>query len=117
MPVAYCLCMQDGIVAPFRGSLTGLSETEAFPDVPMERIRSLAASLLGTIEVARTLAKSGRKLDLTGLDTHVGLLCAKALDLSPDEGRAFREQLVGIRRELTSLAEIIGLPASAWLRP
>ena len=102
--------MQGGTVAPFLTASRQVSETGIFPDTPLEATRSMTTSLLGTIEVARALARSGHRLDLTGLDSQVGLLCAKTLDLPSREGREVLHELIGLRSALISLAEVIGLP-------
>ncbi len=34
----------------------------------------------------------------------IGLLCAKALDLAPDEGRVLRVALISLREELDQLS-------------
>ena len=59
-------------------------------------MRALAEELTKTIDLARALAESGRAIDLTGLDDEVGLLCAKSLDLPPDEGRRVRPRLIAL---------------------
>ena len=51
-------------------------------------LAELCKTVLATVNIAAGLASGGRRVDLTGLDRAVGLLCAKALDLSPAEGRA-----------------------------
>jgi hypothetical protein len=74
------------------------------------RLRSacrLAAAIAGTLRMARALAASGRRIDLAGLETSVGLLCAKSLDLPPEEGRQMRIVLVTILQEIDALAETI----------
>ncbi len=44
------------------------------------------ASLTGALRVAQTLVQAGRAIDLRGLREQVGVLCAQALDLSPEAG-------------------------------
>ena len=56
----------------------------------------LADDLTRTIEMARALAESGRSIDLTGFTDHVGLLCAKSLDLPPADGRRIRPRLIAL---------------------
>ncbi len=65
---------------------------------------ALAEQACRTVAVARALLASGRRVDLTGLDRSVGLLCAKALDLQPEEGRAARAELVQLMAELDLLS-------------
>ena len=47
----------------------------------------LASRLSRTIGLARALAQNGRRVDLTGLEDGIGMLCAQTLDLAPSEGR------------------------------
>ena len=51
-------------------------------------LASLSKTLHDTVNLAAGLAAGGRRVDVTGLERSVGLLCAKALDLPPREGRA-----------------------------
>lgn len=51
-------------------------------------VASLSKTLHDTVNIAAGLAAGGRRVDMAGLDRSVGLLCAKALDLPPVEGRA-----------------------------
>lgn len=90
--------------APFRMDSTGMAEVPAFPDTPVERARVAASSLRKAAALARALAISGRPIDLTGLDGQVGRVCAGALDLPPDEGRALRPDLESLLAEIAALA-------------
>ncbi len=83
------------------------------PETPLGQVLGLAAGLLNTIAVARVLAENGRRLDLTGLDSQVGLLCARMLDLEPDEGRIARVELVRLRADLDALAAVLARPPPA----
>ena len=98
--------MQSRYVAPFRLPAGGVSEV-ATSGSRLEETRSLIKSLYATIGVACALARLGRSLDLTGLDTQVGFICAKALDLSPEDGRELYQELIGIRLGLASLAGLM----------
>ena len=103
--------MQVEVFAPFR--VRGLAEPAAgfpAPETPREQVAGLAQGLTGTLALARALAESGRRIDLTGLDSQVGLLCARALDLDPAEGRAVRVALIGLRAELDALAASLSRP-------
>lgn len=101
--------MSEPAVAPFRLDSTGLAETPVFPDTPAARVKYGAAALSRTAALARTLALQGRPIDLTGLDGQVGLVCARALDLAPEEGRAMCDQLERLRTEIDALAEAMRL--------
>ena len=68
---------------------------------------ALADGLGKTVSMARALAASGRAVDLEGLDRHIGLLCAKALDLPPELGRAQRVHLVKLRADLEALSALL----------
>jgi hypothetical protein len=66
--------------------------------------RALADGLAGTLRMARGLAAAGRRVDVAGLDRAIGLLCAKSLDLPPEEGRQMRVVLIALLREVDALA-------------
>lgn len=72
----------------------------------------MAEGVQRTVAIARALAGSGRPVDLAGLDGAVGLLCAKTLDLPPDQGRLARPALAAILAELDQLGEALreGVP-------
>ena len=101
--------MSEAPFAPFRVQSKGLAETPAFPDTPIERVRVGVASLRRTASLARALAEAGRPVDLAGLDGQVGLVCARALDLPPEEGRLMRDELQALLSELDALAATLRL--------
>jgi hypothetical protein len=97
--------------APFLSSRLGLAEeSSCFPDEPAEAVRNFARSLAGTARLACALAEAGERIDLAGLTRHVGLLCARALDLSPEQGREIRAELMTLRIDLETLAHALGMP-------
>ncbi len=51
-------------------------------------LAGLSKTLHDTVNIAAGLAAGGRRVDVTGLERSVGLLCAKALDLPQGESRA-----------------------------
>lgn len=57
-----------------------------------------------TLRVARGLLENGRRVDLEGLDRVIGVLCARALDLPPEEGRAIRPRLALLLADLDALS-------------
>lgn len=63
-------------------------------------IAALSAQAASVIAVARTLVESERAVDLQGLQQHVGVLCAKALDLPPGQAGFAKLEL---RRLVTGL--------------
>jgi hypothetical protein len=65
--------------------------------------RAFADGVTQTLDVARGLVEVGPSVDLAGLEDQVGLLCAKALDLSPAGGRIILAELV------TTLARVEAL--------
>jgi hypothetical protein len=74
-------------------------------------VRAMADELTETVGMARVLASSGRVVDLTGLDQDVGLLCAKSLDLSPDEGRSLRPNLIVLSVAMDTLSRVLAAQA------
>lgn len=73
---------------------------------PLSELRAFAAGVTQSLSVARGLVEAGRAVDLAGLEDQVGLVCAKALDLQPAEGRLIRGVLVALlaRAEALSVA-------------
>jgi hypothetical protein len=76
-------------------------------------VRALAEDLTKRISCARAAAEGGSRISLTGLDQQVGVLCAKSLDLSPDEGRRVRPRLIA----LSGLIEALSRALAARARP
>ncbi len=79
-----------------------------FPSFPENRVQlhaaeALAGSLTNTVRLARAMTEARRAVDLSGLEEQVGLLCAKALDLPPEQGRDFRPVLIGLLADLATL--------------
>ena len=70
-------------------------------DTPAVR---LLEQIGGVLRLARVLAAAHRPLDLTGLNDLAGRLCAAALDLPPEQGRALRPALAALIGELDALA-------------
>jgi len=67
-------------------------------------IASMSKALLVTVSMAAGLTAGGRRVDLTGLDNAVGLLCAKTLDLPPAEGRAACAALLTLLTQVDALS-------------
>lgn len=84
--------------------------TAAFEDDPkfdernMAHVTALADAITRMLRLSRELVGSGRMVDLTGLDRAIGLLCAKALDLQPEFGRALRPRLAALLTDLDRMA-------------
>ena len=83
------------------------------PTDPLALQQALAEQVQRTVAIARALAGSGRRVDLAGLDQAIGLLCAKTLDLPPDQGRLARPQLAAILAELDQLGTTLRADAPA----
>jgi hypothetical protein len=66
-------------------------------------LRAFADGVTQTLGVARGPVEAGRSVELAGLEDQVGLLCAKALDLPPAEGRIMLAELA------TTLARVEAL--------
>ena len=72
-------------------------------NVAKDSIRRLATS----IAVARGLVASGRSIDLGGLDSLAGLLCAQILDLEYAEATAIRPELITLRQDVAGLMDTL----------
>jgi hypothetical protein len=75
-------------------------------------VRAMADELTETVGMARVLAAWGRAVDLTGLDQQIGLLCAKSLDLAPDEGRSLRPDLIVLSAAMETLSRALAAQAA-----
>ena len=81
--------------------------TDADTQNAVSAVRALATELTRTIDLARELTELGRAIDLTGLDRQVGLLCAKSLDLPPDDGRRIRPRLIALSGSMEALSRAL----------
>jgi hypothetical protein len=103
--------MNEPPFAPFRS--TGAAEPPpSFPDTPLARVQDGARDLRTIVALAGTLANGGRRLDLTGLDGQIGAICAKMLDLPPDEGRLASPELQALLAELDRLCETMRISSA-----
>ena len=73
----------------------------------IEAVRALSEELTKMVGVARALVEAGRMIDLTGIDSQVGLLCAKSLDLPSGDGRRIRPRLIALFGSMEALARVI----------
>ncbi|MEJ0045981.1 MAG: hypothetical protein WDN04_07560 [Rhodospirillales bacterium] len=85
---------------------------EAEPDVPPERLVTLAERLIRTLAVGRALVVSGRTVDMSGIQDGIGVLCAKTLDLSHRQGRLMLPSLLELAAQVDSLTQAMRRPAS-----
>lgn len=79
----------------------------AWPDLPHDdqaHISAMAEQARRMIALTRGLVVAGRDVDLAGLESGIGLLCAKALDLPLEQGRAARAELIQLIVELDLLS-------------
>jgi hypothetical protein len=76
-------------------------------ETPADAVRALAEELTKVVTLAKVFVNSGHKVDLTGLDDQVGLLCAKSLDLPPDEGRRLRPRLIALSGSMEALTRAL----------
>jgi hypothetical protein len=81
--------------------------SESLHHDPIAAVSALADELLRMVGIARALAEAGRVVDLTGLDRQIGLLCAKALDLPPDDGRRVRPRLIALSGAMQALTRAL----------
>ena len=88
--------MNAGLHSPF--------EAEQAERAARQSAEALAEGLAKVVQVAHALVRDGSRIDLTGLDGLFGLLCARALDLRPDDGRHLALRLLALRDDLDALS-------------
>lgn len=90
------------------------------PWQPLPAESALAASTLqrihATVAIATGLAECGRAIDLAGLDSATGALCAQVLDLPPEDGSSMREALVQLQARLVALSATVAASSQAIQR-
>lgn len=69
-----------------------------------DAVRACMQQIGCTLEIARRLVDGGKRVDLTGLDSQMGFVCARALDLPPEEGRALRPALIELLHAVDTLS-------------
>ncbi|MGA3400078.1 MAG: hypothetical protein ABSC95_12735 [Acetobacteraceae bacterium] len=80
-------------------------------ETPLATVRACLEQLGRTLGIARNLVRAGKLVDLTGLDAEMGFVCARTLDLPPDEGRAMRPELIALRAEIDALTAALATRA------
>lgn len=70
-------------------------------------MRALADGVARMLSMTRALVTSQREVDLGDMRDLIGRLCAQALDLDPDRGRAVRPRLILLRNELDALTAAV----------
>ena len=73
----------------------------------IEAVCALADELMNVLNVTKSSLEAGRSIDLTGLNDMVGLLCAKSLDLPPDDGRRVRPRLIVLSASIEALSRAL----------
>ena len=81
--------------------------TESLSIQPIEAVCALSDELMNVLNVAKSLLEAGHSIDLTGLNDQVGLLCAKSLDLPPDDGRRVRPRLIVLSASIEALSRAL----------
>ena len=66
----------------------------------MAQMQQMATGLDRMLLVATALIEMGRTVELAGIESGVGRLCAGVLDLPPEQGREFRPTLIALRTRL-----------------
>jgi hypothetical protein len=82
----------------------------------LETVRTLADGLARMLRTARALVGQRRLIDLAGLEADIGVLCARALDLPPEQGRLMRLELLALLSELDLLSEAVAARAGPHAR-
>ena len=74
---------------------------------PFDAAQALASGVASMVRLACVVVESGRPVDLRGLDGQIGLLCAKALDLPPEQGRAMAKALAALLSDTDALHQAL----------
>ena len=72
-------------------------------DTPLRAAQAMAAGLLRTVRIAAALVAAGRAVDLDGIDDLIGRLCARVLDLPPEQGLLLADDLRRLLSEADTL--------------
>ena len=78
-------------------------ESEALDLARLEKLRHAGQGIGRTLHLALALMQSGRRIDLTGIDRQVGILCAQSLDLPPVLGR---EMVPCLEQQIAALDQL-----------
>ncbi|MFH5925201.1 hypothetical protein [Roseomonas xinghualingensis] len=77
---------------------------------PQNAVLAAVGELDGVLSLAGILLRSGRSLDLHGLDQEVATICDATAALSPEQGRAMRPALSGLLTKVEELHAQISTP-------
>ncbi len=81
-----------------------------------EVARAKASQIDSLLSVACALTRAGRSVDVHGLETFVGQLCASCLDLPPNIGTSLKPTLASILLKLNEFQEELRLVSTSDLR-
>jgi hypothetical protein len=70
-------------------------------------LREEVAAVFGEIVAAKRLARSGRAVELNGIDQRIGQLCEAVIVLPGEDGKAMLPLLEDLRSSLDELAEAL----------
>ncbi len=80
------------------------SELMAFPtydgNAALTATLAMADGIGASLATARGLMQSGRNVNLSGLEDLCGRLCARSLDLPPEQGKTLASRLEALWEEL-----------------
>ena len=74
------------------------------PALPIGTVREALERAMATVGVATGMVATGRPVDLAGLDTLAGAVCAQVLDLPPAHGARFRPALAELNAKIAALS-------------
>lgn len=90
----------------------GAMQAPNHSETQLATVRACLEQLGRTLGIARSLVAAGKRVDLTGLDAEMGYVCARTLDLPPEEGRTLRPELIGLHAEIDALATALATQAA-----
>lgn len=79
------------------------AELDAVDRATYARVTMLSDGLGRTLRLSRALVEGGRTIDLDGIDSSVGRLCAQVLDLPLPASRRLRPRLITLLGEVAAL--------------
>lgn len=80
--------------------------------MPSDALREEVANVFGEIVAAKRLVRSGRAVELDGLDARISQLCAAVVALPGESGKAMLPLLEDLHASLDELAAAIGTASS-----
>jgi hypothetical protein len=77
------------------------------PSAALAATLAMADGIGALLATARGLLRSGRRVDLSGLEDMCGRLCARSLDLPPEQGRVLAPRLETLQEGLDVTVQMI----------